>query len=127
MSAPTQVKEQAGLPALEARLAWLLSRGAMLAVGLLVVGIVLMLARGLTPLDLPPRLGPGQLIDDLKTLHPAGFLWLGTIVLLATPVARLVVAVAGLAGLGDRSRIAVGLATLGLIALGVVVGLASGG
>jgi uncharacterized membrane protein len=115
------------LAALEARLAWLLSRGAVLAVGLLVVGIVLMLVRGLTPLDLPPALGPGQLVDDLVTLHPAGFLWLGTIVLLATPVARLAVAVAGFARLGDRSRIVLGLATLGLIALGVVVGLASGG
>lgn len=115
------------LPALEARLARLLSRGAVLAVALLVVGMLLMVVRGLSPLDLPPRLGLAQLVGDIVTLHPAGFLWLGTIALLATPVARLVVAVAGLAGMGDRSRVAIGSLTLGLIALGVIVGLASGG
>ena len=110
----------------EARLGLLLFRGSLVAVGLLSVGIVLMVARGLSPLDVPPALALDRLVGDLLTLHPAGYLWLGAIAVLSLPILRLLVAVAVFWREGERNRAAIGLATLAVIAVGIVLGLAGG-
>ena len=112
---------------IEARLARVLSRGSALAVGLLSVGIVLMLAHGLSPLDVPPALAVGRLVDDLVTLHPAGYLWLGAIAVLSLPIVRLIVAVAAFWTAGERPRAAIGVATMAVIAAGVILGLGGKG
>jgi uncharacterized membrane protein len=108
----------------EARLADVLRVGSEIAVGLLAIGIVLMVARGLSPLDLPPAFAVERLVEDLVTLHPAGFLWLGTIAIMALPVVRLVVAAWSFVESGERSRAAISLGTLAIIGAGVVLGLA---
>ena len=112
---------------IEGRIARLLSRGSLVAVGLLSFGIVLMIGRGLSPLDVPPALALGRLVDDLVTLHPAGYLWLGAIAVLSLPILRLALAVVAYWAAGERTRAAIGVATLAVIAAGVVLGLAGGG
>jgi uncharacterized membrane protein len=107
----------------EARLARVLSVGSRIAVGLLAIGIVLMIGRGLSPLDLPPALALDRLVSDLVTLHPAGFLWLGAVAIMALPIIRLVVAGASFWQTGERSRALLAAGTLTIIAIGVVLGL----
>jgi len=112
---------------IESRLARLMARGSVLAVGLLAIGIALMVARGISPLDAAPSLDPGRLVADLAALHPAGYLWLGAIAILGLPIARLALSVVVFAGSGERRSAIVGLATLTVILGGVVVGLAGRG
>jgi uncharacterized membrane protein len=110
----------------EARLGRLLFRGSLVAVGLLSVGIVLMVGRGFSPLDVPPALALDRLVGDLVTLHPAGYLWLGAIAVLSLPILRLLVAVVVFWRDGERNRAAIGAATLAVIAAGIALGLAGG-
>jgi uncharacterized membrane protein len=109
---------------LDARIATLLTVGTYAAVGLLVVGVVLMAVTGRSPLDTAPDLDPGTLLSDVVALRPAGFLWLGLIALIATPSARVVAALVGYAQGGEREMAVVASLILAVIALGVVVGLA---
>ena len=108
---------------LESRIARVLARGSAVAVGLLGTGVVLMVVRGVSPLDVAPALGAARLALDLLTLHPAGFLWLGAIAVFCLPVARLLVAVPGFWRAGERARAIIGAATLAVIAAGVIIGL----
>jgi uncharacterized membrane protein len=96
------------------------------AVALLAVGVVLMVNAGISPLDGGPRLDPGAIIADVSRLDPAGFLWLGLIAVVATPVARVIAAAIAAARLGDRGLLGVAVAILVVIGLGVVSGLAGG-
>ena len=114
------------MTSIESRLARLLFRGSLVAVGLLVIGIVLMIAGGLSPLDVPPALAVERLLGDLVTLHPAGYVWLGAIAILSLPILRLLVAVATFWGSGERNHAAIGVATLAVIGAGIVLGLAGG-
>ena len=51
---------------------------------LLMVGVLLMVAGGISPLSGGPPLDLAALPGDLASLQPAGFLWLGLIVVIAT-------------------------------------------
>ncbi|MCI0344734.1 MAG: DUF1634 domain-containing protein [Chloroflexi bacterium] len=110
----------------EARLAAVLGVGSRIAVAILAVGIALMVGRGLSPLDVPPALAVERLLRDLVTLHPAGYLWLGAIALMSLPIVRLVVAIWAFWTAGERPRAGIGVATLVVIAAGIVLGLAGG-
>ena len=59
--------------------------------------------------------------------RPDGVLWLGLVVLLATPSARVAASIAGYLRTGDRAMVGVGLAILAVVAGGVVVGVLLGG
>jgi uncharacterized membrane protein len=61
----------------------------------------------------------GALGAQLTRLDPAGFLWLGLLAVIATPVSR--VLLAGFAYLrdGDWSMVGIALAILAIIAVGV--------
>jgi uncharacterized membrane protein len=111
---------------IESRLGRLLFRGSLVAVGLLGIGLVLMIASGVSPLDVPPALALDRLLSDLVTLHPAGYVWLGAIAILSLPILRLFVAVLTFWSSGERNHAAIGVATLAVIATGVVLGLAGG-
>jgi uncharacterized membrane protein len=88
------------------------------------VGVVGLLAAGRSPLEGGPPLDLGHIADDIAGLRPAGFLWLGLLAAIATPVARVAVALAGFARIGERGMAVVALLILGVIALSV--GLAIG-
>jgi uncharacterized membrane protein len=111
----------------EARIARLLVVGTRLAVALLAIGSVLLIAAGISPLaeDWPP-LDLAALPADLLALRPEGFLWLGLLVTIATPLLRVVTATLGFARAGERRMVGLGLAVLVVIALAVVAGVAAG-
>jgi uncharacterized membrane protein len=107
---------------LEGRIARVLTIGTLVAVGLLLVGSVLLLGSGRSPLDSAPSLDLGRMWADLATLHPAGALWLGLIVVIATPGARVAAALAGYGAQGEREMALIAGLVLAVIAAGVVAG-----
>jgi uncharacterized membrane protein len=110
---------------LELGIARLLTIGTFAAVSLLVVGVGLMVVGGQGPLDAAPNLDPGRLLDDVLALRPAGLLWLGLIVLIATPSARVAAALIGYVRDGERGMVVVSCLILIVVSLGVVTGLGS--
>ena len=97
-----------------------------IAVALLMVGVLLLLAAGISPLAGGPPLDTGRLAADLVTLAPAAFLWLGILAVIATPLSRVVTAAIGFARQGDRWMVGVALGILGVIALGIASAVAAG-
>jgi uncharacterized membrane protein len=98
--------------------------GLLAAVGLLVIGVILALARpGVDPVhvtsikDLPKQLAAGE---------PGGFFQLGLLVLLLTPFARVVAL--GIAFAGRRQWLFTGISALvaALLIVGAVLGLSLG-
>ena len=90
------------------------------SVALLVVGVILMFVNGISPLDGAPTFDPGAIPRDLPGLHPLGFLWLGLMVVLAAPIARVVLAGIGYARDRQWVMVLVALGILAVIAIGVV-------
>ena len=112
---------------LDLTVARLLTVGTYLSVALLVVGVVLLVAGGGSPLDAPLHgFSPGALVGDILAGRPDGFLWLGLVVLLATPSARVATSLVGYLRSGDRAMAVVGLAILAVVAGGVVIGVLFG-
>lgn len=114
-------------PGVEATIARLLTVGTRLAIGLLALGSVLLIAGGISPLaeDWPP-LDLGGLPADLLALRPEGFLWLGLLAVIATPLLRVSVATAGFARAGERRMAILGVAVLVVIAFAVLAGTTGG-
>ena len=113
--------EPAGL---EHRIARLLTVGTDTAVALLVVGLVLLLAAGISPLSGGPAFDPGRIPGDLAALRPAPFIWLGLVVVVATPSARVAASLVGYARRGER--LMAGVAVLILVVIGASIALAKG-
>jgi len=110
----------------ERRLGRLLIVITYVAVALLGVGVVLLLLAGISPLAGGPPFDPAELVRDLVALEPAGFLWLGILVVIATPLSRVVGAAVGFTRRGERLMAAVSLAILGVIAISIATALATG-
>ena len=89
------------------------------SVGLLVIGVVLMIANGISPLDAAPSLDPAGLVPSLVALEPEAFLWLGIVAVIAAPIGRVIVAGVVYAVDGDLTMVAISLAILAVIAIGV--------
>lgn len=109
---------------LEATIARLLTVGTYASVALLLVGTVLLLAEGRSPLDLGPAFDPATIPADVLALRSAGFLWLGILGMIATPSARVVAALIGYGRRGDRRMAAVAALVLAVLVLGVIAGTA---
>ena len=109
---------------LERRIARLLTIGTWTAVAFLVVGLALMVAAGIGPLSGGPSFDAGRLIPDLTTLRPAGFIWLGLVVVVGTPAARVFASLIGYASRGERLMAVI--AVLILVVIGSSVALAKG-
>jgi uncharacterized membrane protein len=92
----------------------------------LLVGVLLMLASGISPLSGGPPLDLGSLIADITSLQPAGFLWVGLLMVIATPIMRVIVAAVGFGLAGERRMVLVAIAILGVIALSIATALAAG-
>lgn len=110
----------------EHRLGRLLIVVTYVAVGLLGIGVVLLLLAGVSPLAGGPPFDPEELVPQLLALEPAGFLWLGILVVIATPLSRVVGAAAGFIRRGEPLMAAVSLAILGVIAISIATALATG-
>jgi uncharacterized membrane protein len=112
---------------IEARIARLLTIGTRVAVAFLAAGSLLLVASGTSPLATPwPPLDLTTLPSDLLHLQPEGFLWLGLLVMIATPLLRVITATMGFARAGERRMVLLGIAVLVVIALAVVAGVAGG-
>jgi len=94
-----------------------------LSVVLLAIGLVLMLASGISPLDGGPPLDLGTLGEQLRTLDPAAFLWVGLLAVIAAPIGRVLVSGVNYARAGDRLMVAVSVGILAVIAVGVATAL----
>ena len=106
----------------ELALARMLNLGALASVLLLAVGVGLMVAAGLSPLDADqPSLDIARIPSDIVALRPEGFLWLGLLFVLATPAARVTASLAGFAANGERGMALISLSILAVIASGVVL------
>lgn len=91
-----------------------------LAVGLLVVGVALLLLDGISPLDGGPGLDLTSLGRQLTTFDAAGFLWLGILAVIATPISRVSLAAVAYGRARDWSMVGIALAILAVIVVGVV-------
>jgi uncharacterized membrane protein len=116
-----------GARAFERRIGRLLITVTYVAVALLLAGVALMAVNGISPLDPGPGLDLGSLPADILALAPAGFLWLGLIAVIATPLSRVIAAAIGFGRAGDRSMVVVAVGILVVIALGVASALVAGG
>ena len=110
---------------LDRTIARVLTWGTYLSVGLLAVGVVLMTANGVSPLASAPPFQLDQIPADIVALRPVGFLWLGLLVTIATPLARVVASLIGYVAGGERRMALISVAILLVIGVGVVVGVAA--
>ncbi len=103
----------------ERRIGQLLIAVTYLSVVLLIVGVALMLAAGISPVSGGPGLDLGAIGSQVVALGPAGFLWLGLLAVIAAPISRVALAAVAYARSGDWQMVAVAAAILAIIALGI--------
>ncbi len=90
---------------------------------LLVLGVAGMILAGVDPLGRGfPVFDLAALPGDLANRPGSGLLWLGLVAVILTPSIRVVAALAGFAGAGERRMIVVALIILAVICLGAIVG-----
>ena len=98
---------------LESRVSRLLVIGTYLAIGIVLVGVVGLLASGVDPLVLAtPPFDLRQIPADIAAGKPEGFLWLGLVAVLALPLGRVIVAGLGFLAARDTRLALVSLAVL---------------
>jgi uncharacterized membrane protein len=108
---------------LEHTIARLLTIGTYLSITLLVIGLGLKLATGVGS-SVGPAFDLTRLVPDLLGLKPVGFLWLGLIVVVVTPAARVAASLVGYLRRGEP-RMAI-VAVLILLVIAASVALAVG-
>jgi uncharacterized membrane protein len=111
---------------LDLAIARLLSVGTYLGIALLAAGFGLLLLAGGSPLDPALPFHAGTLPGDLVAGRPEGALWLGLLVLIATPSARVAASLIGYRRAGERGMVAVSAAILVVVTVGVLIGIALG-
>jgi uncharacterized membrane protein len=89
------------------------------SVALLLVGVGLLIAAGISPVSGGPGMDPGRLVSDLGALKPAGFLWLGLLAVIAAPISRVAVALLAYARNEDWLMVAISTAILVVIAIAI--------
>ena len=116
-------RDDASAAALEVAIGRVLAIGALVGVALLLVGVGLMVANGISPTSgTATGFDPARIAPDLAGGRPEGFLWTGIAILIATPVVRVLGELAAFAARRDRVMAAIAAAILGIILLGVVLG-----
>jgi uncharacterized membrane protein len=111
---------------LEPALARVLQAGTYVSIALVAVGVILLIARGISPLAGGPPLNVDEVIGDILGGRPGGFLWLGILGICVTPGLRVVGALIGFWRRGERNMVAVALLILAVVAAGVLTGLLTG-
>ena len=104
----------------ERQIGRLIVRITYLAVALLGVGVLSMVATGVSPLDAVPTLDAAGLIAAIGGLRPEGVLWLGLMAVIATPIIRVLAAAFAYARGAEWRMVAISIAILAVIATGVV-------
>ena len=108
--------------AIETLAARLLVVGTYLAVGLILIGVLGMLAQGIDPMSATaPTFDPTAIPSDIASLQPAGFIWAGIVVVMTLPIGRVVVAGAGFFASGERRLALVSALVVLVVALSLVV------
>jgi uncharacterized membrane protein len=126
VTSPGQGSHPAGRD-LDRTVARLLSIGTYLSVGLLAIGVLLMVPAGISPLDASVQpLDLGRIPADLLAHRPEGFLWLGLLATLATPLGRVATSLVGYLRGGERRMAVIAAAILVVVAVAVVVGVLAG-
>ena len=90
------------------------------SVAMLLAGVGLLFAAGISPVSGGPGVDLARLPSQLLGLDPAGFLWLGLVTVMAAPVTRVAVALVAYARDGDW--LMVGVSTGILVVIAVAVG-----
>jgi uncharacterized membrane protein len=111
---------------LERTVARLLSVGTYASIALLTAGVVAMAAAGRSPLDPAPGFDLRRILPDLAALRPEGFVWLGIVLVVATPSARVATSLVGYLRRSDRPMAVVSILILCVIALSVAAAIAVG-
>lgn len=96
-----------------------------IAVALLVVGVGLMAVAGISPLAGGPPFDPAAIPAEVAAAMPEGFLWLGLMVVIATPIVRVIGAAIAYGSTAQWTMVAISIAILLVIALGVGIALAA--
>lgn len=112
---------------LERAVGRLISAGTYVAIVIVALGVAAMTLTGRSPLE--PGVAPfdpGRLPAELAAGRAEGLLWVGLVVAIATPAARVAAALVGYAARGERTMTAISAGILGVIALGVVLALGTG-
>ena len=100
----------------------LLTAGTLTSVSVMAIGVSLMILRGTSPLDV--SFGPldlARIPAELAGLRAEGFLWLGLLVILATPAARVAASLVGYARAGERAMAGISVAILAVIGASVLI------
>jgi uncharacterized membrane protein len=122
-SAATMAETAARLETIAARL---LTLGTRIALGLILIGVVGILLKGIDPFA-PGAFPPYALTaipSQIAALQPEGFIWAGLTVLVALPLGRVIVSGAGFLAAGDR-RLAL-ISVLVLLVIGASIAAALG-
>ncbi len=114
-------------PELDRFVARLLTIGTYVGVGILAIGVVVLVASGTSPLSPnATAFDPPGVVDQLMALRPEGFLWLGLVVVLATPSLRVLASLVGYIRESDGRMTLVAIGILAVIATSVVTAVATG-
>jgi len=89
------------------------------SVGFLVIGVVLMVVDGISPLSGGPSLDLTTLDTQIAAREPAAFLWLGLLTVIAAPIGRVIVAGVAYARDADWLMVVISVSILLIIAIGV--------
>jgi uncharacterized membrane protein len=112
---------------LDRTIARLLTRGTYLSIGLLAIGVVLMAATGVSPIDgTAPPFDLGRIPAEVLALRPSGFLWLGLVAAIATPLARVIASLVGYVRRGERGMAVIAAAITVVVAAAVIAGVLAG-
>lgn len=103
----------------ERRIGRLLIAITYVSVGLLTIGVGLLLWTGISPVSGGPGLDLSAIASELVALDPAGFLWLGLLVVVAAPISRVVIAAVVYLRADDWPMVAVSVGILAIIAIGI--------
>jgi uncharacterized membrane protein len=123
---PGKTQPEARTTDLERVLGRALTAGTYASMALVAIGVALLVATGRSPLDagaapFEPRAIPGELAAG----RSEGFLWLGLVLAIATPIGRVAGALVGYAIRGERPFAVVAAVILLVIGLAIVLGLGS--
>ena len=106
-------------------IARVLGIGTVASVSIVALASILNVLAGRAPLAVRgPDLTLDRLIADLTAVRPEGLLWLGLVLVVALPTARVLLALVGYARAGDRYATAGAAGVLFVLATSVVVALA---
>jgi len=106
---------------IELAIAGILGVTTVVAMVLLLAGVALMLASGVSFDSATfPVFDPARVVGDILALRPEGFLWAGIVVVVLTPVLRVTGELVGFALRRDRTMALVAAAILVVVAVSVV-------